>query len=119
MSEARNRGLIDTNNGGDPAHPRRLIPYGDFEVNLVSNDPNKGVKIVINISDLARKQLKAYLRENTYMFAWSATENPELDLEVACPQLTIEPVIRAIAQCKGGKQSLKNAEVAEKVVKNL
>ncbi|MCI55131.1 hypothetical protein A2U01_0076381, partial [Trifolium medium] len=34
----------------------------------------KGVKIGIGLPDLARKQLKAYLRENADLFAWHATE---------------------------------------------
>ena len=55
----------------DPLHP---IPDGDFEIIFLDKDPNKGVKIGARLPDLARKQLKACLRENADLFAWSTTE---------------------------------------------
>ncbi|MCI10963.1 hypothetical protein A2U01_0032061 [Trifolium medium] len=68
--------------------------------------------------DLARKQLKACLRENADLFAWSATEMPGLDLEVACHQLTVDPSASAIVQ-RRRKQSPEKVEAAEKAAKDL
>ncbi|MCI52258.1 hypothetical protein A2U01_0073502, partial [Trifolium medium] len=42
------------------------------------------VKIGTWLPDLARKHLKACLRENADMFAWHATEMLGLDPNVAC-----------------------------------
>ncbi|MCI81461.1 hypothetical protein A2U01_0102735, partial [Trifolium medium] len=36
--------------------------------------PRRGVKIGTGLPDLVRKQLKACLRENADLFAWSAAE---------------------------------------------
>ena len=80
------------------AHPARPIPDGDFEFVLFWDDPNRGVKIGAGLPDIARKQLKACLRENADLFAWSASEMPGLDPNVACHQLTIDPAVRAVAQ---------------------
>ncbi|MCI23490.1 hypothetical protein A2U01_0044670, partial [Trifolium medium] len=41
----------------------RPIPDGEFELVLLGKDPSKGVKIGTGLPDLARKQLKACLRE--------------------------------------------------------
>ncbi|MCI62477.1 hypothetical protein A2U01_0083734, partial [Trifolium medium] len=59
----------------------RPIPDGEFELVLLGEDPNRGVKIGTGLLDLARKQLKASLRENADLFAWSAAEMPGLDPE--------------------------------------
>ncbi|MCI15934.1 hypothetical protein A2U01_0037074 [Trifolium medium] len=67
----------------------RPIPGGEFELVPLGEDPSKGVKIDTGLPDLAKEQLKACLRENADLFAWSATEMPGLDPEVACHQLTI------------------------------
>ncbi|MCI51932.1 hypothetical protein A2U01_0073176, partial [Trifolium medium] len=64
---------------------------GEFELVLLGEDPNRGVKIDTGLPDLARRQLKACLRENADLFAWSAAEIPGLDPEVACHQLAIYP----------------------------
>ncbi|MCI24888.1 hypothetical protein A2U01_0046074, partial [Trifolium medium] len=94
----------------------RAIPDGEFELILLGEDPSKGVKIGIGLPDLARKQLKACLRENTDLFVWSAVEMPDLDPEVACHQLTIDPVASDVVQ-RRRRQSPEKAEAAEKVVK--
>ncbi|MCI96205.1 hypothetical protein A2U01_0117505, partial [Trifolium medium] len=62
-----------------------------FELVPLGEDPSRGVKIGTGLPNLARKQLKACLRENTDLFAWSAAEMSGLDPEVACHQLTIDP----------------------------
>ena len=49
--------------------PLRPIPDGDFELVPLGADPSKGVKIGIDLPDLARKQIKACLRENADLFA--------------------------------------------------
>ncbi|MCI71150.1 hypothetical protein A2U01_0092413, partial [Trifolium medium] len=49
------------------------IPNGEFELVQFGEDPGRGVKIGIGLPDLARKQLKACLRENADLFAWHAT----------------------------------------------
>ncbi|MCI82649.1 hypothetical protein A2U01_0103923, partial [Trifolium medium] len=69
----------------------RPIPDGEFELVPLGEDPSRGVKIGTGLPDLARKQLKACLRENADLFAWSAAKMPGLDPEVACHQLTIDP----------------------------
>ncbi|MCI80097.1 hypothetical protein A2U01_0101368, partial [Trifolium medium] len=65
----------------------RQIPDSDFELVPLGEDPSRGVKIDTRLPDLARKQLKACLRENAELFAWSAAEMPGLDPEVVCHQL--------------------------------
>lgn len=44
----------------------------------------------VDLPELASKQLKAYMRENTDLFSWNATEMLGLDPEVACHHLTID-----------------------------
>ncbi|MCI88227.1 hypothetical protein A2U01_0109513, partial [Trifolium medium] len=48
------------------------------------------------LPDLVRKQLKACLRENADLFAWSAAEMSGLDPDFACHQLTIDPSVSAV-----------------------
>ncbi|GAU38385.1 hypothetical protein TSUD_147530 [Trifolium subterraneum] len=69
----------------------RPIPDGEFELVPLGEDPAKGVKIGADLPDLVKRQLKACLRENAELFAWSAAEMPGIDPEVACHQLTIDP----------------------------
>ncbi|MCI85564.1 hypothetical protein A2U01_0106843, partial [Trifolium medium] len=52
----------------------RLILDGEFEFVPLGEDPSRGVKIGTGLLDLATKQLKACLRENADLFAWSAAE---------------------------------------------
>ena len=69
---------------------------GDFELFPLGEDSHKGVKIDTRLPDPARKQIKACLRENANLFAWSATEMPGLDPEVSCHHLAIDPAAKAI-----------------------
>ncbi|GAU49855.1 hypothetical protein TSUD_129970 [Trifolium subterraneum] len=62
----------------------RPIPDGEFELVPLGEDPTKGVKIGADLPDLVKRQLKACLRENAELFAWSAAEMPGIDPEVAC-----------------------------------
>ena len=71
------------------------------------------MKIGTGLPDLARKQIKACLRENANLFAWSAVEMLGLDHEVACHQLAIDSAARAIVQ-RRRRQSLEKAEAAVK-----
>ena len=77
---------------------KRPIPDGDFEQVPLEENPTRGVKIIADLPDLAKRQLKAYLRENADLIAWSVTEMPDLDPEVACHHLTIDPTVKAVAQ---------------------
>ncbi|MCI55931.1 hypothetical protein A2U01_0077182, partial [Trifolium medium] len=76
----------------------RPIPDGEFELVPLDEDPSRGVRIGTGLPDLARKQLKACLRKNADLFAWSAAEMPGLDPEVACHQLIIDPSASAVVQ---------------------
>ncbi|GAU42711.1 hypothetical protein TSUD_382470 [Trifolium subterraneum] len=96
----------------------RPIPDGEFELVPLGEDPTKGVKIEADLPDLVKRQLKACLRENAELFAWSAAEMPGIDPEVACHQLTIDPRASAVVQCRR-KQSPEKAETARKAVKDL
>ncbi|XP_058722915.1 uncharacterized protein LOC131594725 [Vicia villosa] len=96
----------------------RPIPNGDFELVALGEDPTRGVKIGSDLPDLAKRQLKACLRENADLFAWSAAEMPGLDPEVACHHLTIDPTCKAVAQ-RRRKQSLEKTVAAELAVKDL
>ncbi|GAU34822.1 hypothetical protein TSUD_394480 [Trifolium subterraneum] len=96
----------------------RPIPDGEFELVPLGEDPTKGVKIGADLPDLVKRQLKACLRENAELFAWSAAEMPGIDPEVACHQLTIDPRASVVVQCRR-KQSPKKAEAARKTVKDL
>ncbi|GAU20984.1 hypothetical protein TSUD_201330 [Trifolium subterraneum] len=96
----------------------RPIPDGEFELVPLGEDPTKGVKIGADLPDLVKRQLKACLRENAELFAWSAAEMPGIDPEVACHQLTIDPRVSAVVQ-RRRKQSPEKAEAARKAVKDL
>ncbi|GAU42817.1 hypothetical protein TSUD_288450 [Trifolium subterraneum] len=96
----------------------RPIPDGEFELVPLGEDPAKGVKIGADLPDLVKRQLKACLRENAELFAWSAAEMPGIDPEVACHQLTIDHRASAVVQ-RRRKQSPEKAEVARKAVKDL
>ncbi|GAU45012.1 hypothetical protein TSUD_88030 [Trifolium subterraneum] len=96
----------------------RPIPDGEFELVPLGEDPTKGVKIGADLPGLVKRQLKACLRENAELFAWSAAEMPEIDPEVACHQLTIDPRASAVVQ-RRRKQSPEKAEAARKAVKDL
>ncbi|GAU50120.1 hypothetical protein TSUD_192410 [Trifolium subterraneum] len=105
---------------GRPSDQRKLssIPDGEFELVPLGEDPTKGVKIGADLPDLVKRQLKACLRENAELFAWSAAEMPGIDPEVACHQLTIDPRASAVIQ-RRRKQSPEKAEAARKAVKDL
>jgi hypothetical protein len=94
------------------------IPDGEFELVPLGEDPSRGVKIGAGLPDLARKQLKACLRVNADLFAWSATEMPGLDPEVACHQLTVDPDAKYVVQ-RRLKQSPEKEEAAQKAAKDL
>ncbi|GAU46629.1 hypothetical protein TSUD_284770 [Trifolium subterraneum] len=96
----------------------RPIPDGEFELVPLGKDPTKGVKIGADLPDLVKRRLKACLKENVELFAWSAAEMPGIDPEVACHQLTIDPRASAIFQ-RRRKQSPEKAEAARKAVKYL
>ncbi|GAU47343.1 hypothetical protein TSUD_302120 [Trifolium subterraneum] len=96
----------------------RPIPDGEFELVPLGEDPTKGVEIGADLPDLVKRQLKACLRENAELFAWSAAEMPGIDPEVACHQLTIDPRASAVVQ-RRRKQSPEKAEAARKAVKDL
>ncbi|GAU41009.1 hypothetical protein TSUD_178480 [Trifolium subterraneum] len=96
----------------------RPIPDGVFELVPLGEDPTKGVKIGADLPDFVKRQLKACLRENAELFAWSAAEMPGIDPEVACHQLTIDPRASAVVQ-RRRKQSPEKAEAARKAVKDL
>ncbi|GAU27977.1 hypothetical protein TSUD_373720 [Trifolium subterraneum] len=96
----------------------RPIPDGEFELVPLGEDPTKGVKIGADLPDLVKRPLKACLRENAELFAWSAAEMPGIDPEVACHQLTIDPRASVVVQ-RRRKQSPEKAEAARKAVKDL
>ncbi|GAU39181.1 hypothetical protein TSUD_372810 [Trifolium subterraneum] len=96
----------------------RPIPDGEFELVQLGEDPTKGIKIGADLPDLVKRQLKACLRENVELFAWSAAEMPGIDPEVACHQLTIDPRASAVVQ-RRRKQSPEKVEAAKKAVKDL
>ncbi|GAU36139.1 hypothetical protein TSUD_316680 [Trifolium subterraneum] len=96
----------------------RPIPDGEFELVPLGEDPTKGVKIGADLPDLVKRQLKACLRENAELFAWSAAEMPGIDPEVACHQLTIDPRASDVVQ-RRRKHSPEKAEAARKAVKDL
>ncbi|XP_058725992.1 uncharacterized protein LOC131597305 [Vicia villosa] len=96
----------------------RPIPDGDFELVALGEDPTRGVKIGADLPDLAKRQLKACLRENTDLLDWSSAEMPGLDPEVSCHHLTIDPACKAVAQ-RRRKQSPEKTAAAELAVKDL
>ncbi|GAU45897.1 hypothetical protein TSUD_24990 [Trifolium subterraneum] len=96
----------------------RPIPDGEFELVPLGEDPTKGVKIGADLPNLVKRQLKACLRENAELFAWSAAEMSGIDPEVACHQLTIDPRASVVVQ-RRRKQSPEKAEAARKAVKYL
>ncbi|GAU46913.1 hypothetical protein TSUD_402940, partial [Trifolium subterraneum] len=91
---------------------------GVNSISIEDEDLTKGVKIGADLPDLVKRQLKACLRENAELFAWSAAEMPGIIPEVACHQLTIDPRASAVVQ-RRRKQSPEKAEAARKAVKDL
>ncbi|GAU41112.1 hypothetical protein TSUD_398080 [Trifolium subterraneum] len=55
-----------------------------------------------------RWRLKACLRENAELFAWSASEIPGIDPEVACHKLTIDPRANVIVHHRATYQRMMN-----------
>ncbi|GAU46380.1 hypothetical protein TSUD_280790 [Trifolium subterraneum] len=96
----------------------RPIPDGDFELIPLGVDPSRNLKIGKDVPDLARKQLVTCLKDNADMFAWSASEMPGLDPDIACHQLTIDEAANVVVQ-RRRMQSPGKIEAAEKVVKDL
>ncbi|GAU33418.1 hypothetical protein TSUD_21110 [Trifolium subterraneum] len=105
----------------DPASKENLrhIPDGDFKLIPLGEDPSRNLKIGKYVPDLARKQLVACLKDNANLFAWSATEIPGLDPEVACHQLTVDEAASAVVQRRRMHSPGKKKEAAEKAVKDL
>ncbi|GAU47137.1 hypothetical protein TSUD_379150, partial [Trifolium subterraneum] len=96
----------------------RPIPDGDFELIPLGEDPSRNLKIGKDVPDLARKQLVACLKDNADLFAWSASEMPGLDPNIACHQLTFDEAASAVVQ-RRRRQSPEKMEAAEKAVKDL
>ncbi|GAU41925.1 hypothetical protein TSUD_25660 [Trifolium subterraneum] len=96
----------------------RPIPDGDFELIPVGEDPSRNLKIGKDVPELARKQLVACLKDNADLFAWSASEMPGLDPNIACHQLTVDEAASAVVQ-RRRRQSPEKMEAAEKAVKDL
>ncbi|GAU10324.1 hypothetical protein TSUD_417530, partial [Trifolium subterraneum] len=105
---------------GDAASKENLrpIPDGDFELIPLGEDPSRNLKIGKDVPDLARKQLVACLKDNADLFAWSASEMPGLDPNIACHQLTVDEAASAVVQ-RRRRQSSEKMEAAEKAVKDL
>ncbi|GAU38519.1 hypothetical protein TSUD_148000 [Trifolium subterraneum] len=76
----------------------RPIPDGDFELIPLGEDPSRNLKIGKDFPDLARKQLVACLKDNADLFAWSASEMPGLDPDIACHQLTVDEAASDVVQ---------------------
>jgi len=76
----------------------RPISDGDFELIPFGDDPSKCFKLGKGIPEPARAQLIACLRENAYLFVWSAADMPNIDPSVACYQLSVNPSLSAVAQ---------------------
>ncbi|GAU52019.1 hypothetical protein TSUD_418360, partial [Trifolium subterraneum] len=96
----------------------RPIPDGDFELIPLGEDPSRNLKIGKDVPDLARKQLVACLKDNADLFAWSASEMPSLDPNIACHQLTVDEAASAVVQ-RRRRQSPEKVEAAKKAVKDL
>ncbi|GAU33472.1 hypothetical protein TSUD_158540 [Trifolium subterraneum] len=94
------------------------ITDGEFELVPLGEDPTKGIKIGADLPYLFKRQMKACLRENAELFAWSGAQMPGIDPEVACHQLTIDPRASVVVQ-RRRKQSPEKAEAAKKAVKDL
>ncbi|GAU41698.1 hypothetical protein TSUD_94190 [Trifolium subterraneum] len=95
----------------------RPIPDGDFELIPLGEDPSRNLKIGKDVPDLARKQLVACLKDNADLFAWSTSEMPDLDPNIACHQLTVDEAASAVVQ-RRRRQSPEKMEAAEKAVKD-
>lgn len=98
FKEAKDRPKARNSSGDTIKDPLRAILDGDFELTAFDVDPSRGVNIIFNLPDPARKKLKACLRENADLFAWSVAEMPDLDREVAYHYLTINTSGKVVAQ---------------------
>jgi hypothetical protein len=84
----------------DPLNAKllRSILDGEFELVPFEDNSSKNFKIGKDLPNLVKAQLIACLRENAYLFAWSATDMPGIDPSVACHQLTVDPGVSVVAQ---------------------
>jgi len=76
----------------------RPILDGDFELVPFGDDPTRCFKLGKGIPESVQAQLIACLRENTYLFAWSAADMLGIDPIVACHQLSVSPSASTVAQ---------------------
>lgn len=73
----------------------------EAKVEVKNSSTNKNENSIrTDLPDLAKKQLKACLRENVDLFTWSAADMPALNPEVSFHHLTIDPACKAISQTK-------------------
>ncbi|GAU35623.1 hypothetical protein TSUD_30400 [Trifolium subterraneum] len=93
------------------------VPLAFYREEVPGGSPNFQIPLLVR-AKMANFDLKACLRENAELFAWSAAEMPGIDPEVACHQLTIDPRASAVVQ-RRRKQSPEKAEAARKAVKDL
>ncbi|KAK1374920.1 hypothetical protein POM88_031113 [Heracleum sosnowskyi] len=99
-------GEPSTNRNFDVDLDPRMIPLpdgvGTFE-DIISilvdpNDPSKVLKIGANLGPNIIDNLISFLKENLDVFAWSHADMIEIDPEVMCRRLNLDPIKKGIRQ---------------------
>ena len=81
------------------------IPLGD--------DPKKMIKIGVNLKPNLRERMIKFLRANADVFAWLASDMPDIPTDVIIYKLNIDPNFKSVQQKKkassqkGKKSSMK------------
>ena len=60
---------------------------------FISNDEEKFIQVGVQLPPLEKEELIDFLRKNINVFAWSAYEAYEIDLDFICHHLNVNPSI--------------------------
>ena len=60
---------------------------------FISNDEEKFIQVGVQLPPLEKEELIDFLRKNINVFAWSAYEASEIDLDFICHHLNVNPSI--------------------------
>ncbi|CAL8996303.1 unnamed protein product, partial [Prunus brigantina] len=74
-------------------------PEEDVELILLDSDqPDKTARIVSRLSPDEKVELTTFLQNNRDMFAWSPSDMPDIDPNIICHRLHVNPAYKPMAQ---------------------
>lgn len=77
---------------------KRPEPKGEFIEVPLGDDPDKTMKLGVDLPDELERSPIACLLEHANLFAWCATDMPEIPFQVACPHLSLNLEAKWVAQ---------------------